>query len=81
MENLFKKWVGLSPKFYSRIVRFNYIFDLVQKNKYNWNDLAYEAAFYDQSHFIRSFKNFTGENPTDYSFNEQNLANFFLRKK
>jgi AraC-like DNA-binding protein len=81
LENLFKKWIGLSPKLYSRIIRFNYIFDLVQNNKGNWSDLAYEASYYDQSHFIRNFKNFTGENPSSYSFNEQNMANFFLKKK
>jgi AraC-like DNA-binding protein len=81
LENLFRKWVGLSPKLYSRIIRFNYIFDLVQSNKGNWSDLAYEASYYDQSHFIRNFKNFTGENPSNYSFSEQNMANFFLRKK
>jgi AraC-like DNA-binding protein len=81
LENLFKKFVGLSPKFFSRIIRFNYIFDLVQKNKQRWSSLAYDAAYYDQSHFIRNFKNFTGESPSAYSFDEQNMANFFLNKK
>jgi len=80
LENLFKKYVGLSPKFYARLIRFNYIFELVQQNNNNWSDLAYQAAFYDQSHFIRNFKDFTGENPTDYAFDEKTMANFFLRK-
>jgi AraC-like DNA-binding protein len=81
LENLFKEWVGLPPKFFTRMIRFNYIFELVNENKQNWSDLAYEAAYYDQSHFIRNFKSFTGENPTDYAFDEQNMANFFLKKK
>jgi len=81
LENLFKKYIGLSPKFYSRIIRFNYIFSLVQENNQSWSGLAYEASFFDQSHFIRNFKDFTGENPSDYAFNEKNLANFFLQKK
>jgi AraC-like DNA-binding protein len=81
LENLFKKNVGLSPKLFMRIVRFSYIFQLVQQNDRNWSSLAYEAAYYDQSHFIRNFKDFTGENPGDYAFDEHNLANFFLRKK
>jgi len=80
LENLFKKYVGLRPKFFSRIIRFNYIFELVQKNKERWSSLAYEAAYYDQSHFIRNFKSFTGENPSDYAFHEKNIANFFLTK-
>jgi AraC-like DNA-binding protein len=79
LENLFKKYVGLSPKLYARIIRFRYIFELIKEQK-TWSDLAYEAAFYDQSHFIRNFLAFTGENPADYQFNNKSMANFFLRK-
>jgi AraC-like DNA-binding protein len=81
LENLFKKYVGLSPKLFSRIIRFSYIFQLIQQNNQSWTGLAYEASFFDQSHFIRNFKDFTGENPSDYSFDEKNMANFFLHKK
>ena len=81
LENLFKKYIGLSPKFYARIIRFSYIFTLVQENKQNWSGIAYDASFFDQSHFIRNFKDFTGENPSEYPFDEKNLANFFLQKK
>lgn len=81
LENYFKKYVGLTPKFFCRIIRFNYIFDLVRENKQQWTSLAYEASYYDQSHFIRNFKNFTGQSPSAYSFNEKNMANFFLNKK
>jgi len=81
LENLFRKYIGLSPKFFMRIIRFNYIFKLVQGNHQSWSSLAYEASFFDQSHFIRNFRDFTGENPSDYSFDEKNIANFFLQKK
>jgi AraC-like DNA-binding protein len=79
--NQFKQQVGLSPKFFARIIRLNYIFQLVKENKEKWSSLAYEAAYFDQSHFIKDFKAFTGENPNRYSFDEKNLANFFLLKK
>lgn len=81
LENLFKKYIGLSPKFFMRIMRFNYIFKLVQDNNQSWSGLAYEASYFDQSHFIRNFRDFTGENPSDYAFDEKNMANFFLQKK
>jgi AraC-like DNA-binding protein len=81
LENLFKKFVGLSPKFFARIIRFNYIFRLAESHGDNWTRLAYEAAYYDQSHFIRNFKKFTGESPAAYAFDEENMANFFLKKK
>jgi methylphosphotriester-DNA--protein-cysteine methyltransferase len=81
LERLFKKYVGLAPKFYARIIRFSTIFEYMQQGDPGWAGLAYEAGFYDQSHFIRNFKAFTGEDPSRYGFDEKNMANFFLKKK
>ncbi len=81
LERLFKKYVGLSPKFFARIVRFSTIFQLIQQEDPGWAGLAYESGYYDQSHFIRNFKAFTGEDPSRYGFDEKNMANFFLKKK
>ena len=80
LQILFKKQIGLSPKLFARIKRFSYIFQLVENNNQSWSNLAYDAAYYDQSHFIRNFKDFTGENPASYAFDEKNIANFFLKK-
>jgi AraC-like DNA-binding protein len=80
VERLFQKFIGLSPKFYCRIIRFNAIFQLLSQGEPGWAELAYEAGFADQSHFIRNFKAFTGEEPSAYGFDEQSLANFFLKK-
>jgi len=81
LERLFKKYVGLSPKFYSRIIRFSYIFEFVQQENAQWSEVAQLTGFYDQSHFIKNFKEFTGEDPSNYFFNELNMANFFLNKE
>jgi AraC-like DNA-binding protein len=81
LERIFKQYVGLSPKFYSRIIRFSTIFQLKEQGDPNWIDLTYESGFADQSHFIRNFKAFTGEDPSSYSFGDQNMANFFMKKK
>lgn len=80
VERHFKKYVGLSPKFYARIIRFSYIFQIAQKKKLSWTEVGLESGFYDQPHFIKNFKVFTGEDPTTYFFDEPNLANFFLKK-
>lgn len=79
--NHFRQQVGLPPKFFARIIRLNYIFQLVKENKEKWSSLAYEAAYFDQAHFIKDFKTFTGEKPNQYSFHQKNFANFFLLKK
>ncbi len=80
LERYFKIYIGLTPKFYSRIIRFSYIFHLIQDRNFNCSDITFLAGFYDQSHFIKNFKKFTGEEPTKYGFTEENMANFFLNK-
>ncbi len=80
LERLFNKYIGLPPKFYSRIIRFSYIFQIAQDKKLSWSDLGMESGFYDQPHFIKNFKTFTGEDPSKYFFDEPNLSNFFLKK-
>jgi len=79
LERLFAKHVGLSPKFYSRIIRFNYIFRKVENTRMSWSELALIAGFYDQSHFIKNFTEFTGEEPSRYFFENQNMGNFHLK--
>lgn len=82
LERLFRKYIGLSPKLYSRIVRFANIFQHVYAtSKVNGSELGIASGYYDQSHFIRNFKAFTGEDPSRYYFDQPNLANFFLKKK
>jgi len=80
LERLFKKYIGLSPKYYARIIRFNYIFKLIKSKKNSWTEIVYQSGYYDQSHFIKNFKAFTGEDPSSYYFEERNMANFFLNK-
>lgn len=80
LERLFKKYIGLPPKFYARIIRFNQVFAMIKENQPGWCDIAFGGGYFDQSHFIRNFRQFTGEEPTAYPFFEKNLANFFLKR-
>ncbi|MEO1032123.1 MAG: helix-turn-helix domain-containing protein [Bacteroidota bacterium] len=81
LERYFKAKIGLSPKYFSRIIRFSHIFKLAKSdNKMDWLDIVFLSGFYDQSHFIKNFKEFTGEDPSKYGFDEKNLANFFLNR-
>ncbi len=57
--------IGMSPKMYSRIVRFSKAYRLHESFPgLSWTKIAYEAAYYDQMHLIRDFKQFAGVNPT-----------------
>ncbi|MEM0939738.1 MAG: DUF6597 domain-containing transcriptional factor [Bacteroidota bacterium] len=79
-ERKFRKVVGVSPKFYSRIIRFSNIFHKIRSEDHSWVNLALRSGYFDQSHFIKNFKEFTGEEPSTYGFDKTNLANFFLIK-
>lgn len=79
LQRYFKSYIGVSPKFYCRIIRLSYVFNLVNQGNFNWLDLVFLGGFYDQSHFIKNFKEFTGEEPSVYGFDEVNMANLFLR--
>lgn len=64
---LFKKYVGLSPKMFSRIYKFQKVIQLIeQQQKVDWASLAYECGYFDQSHFIKEFQSFSGINPVSY---------------
>ena len=80
LQRIFKFYVGLSPKYYCRIIRFNYIFQCFQQGRSSWADVFYQAGYYDQSHFTRNFKSFTGEDPSTYGFDTNTFGNFFLKK-
>lgn len=62
----FKATTGINPKLFSRLVRFQYITKLLDSAKFDLLDHAIESGFYDQSHFIHEFKEFTGMSPSAY---------------
>ena len=63
-ERLFNELVGINPKEYARIVRFQKSLKLLQHySDVNQAQLAYQCGYADQSHFIREFKQFSGYTP------------------
>lgn len=66
--HLFKKHVGITPKYFQRICRFSNTLNQIQSQngKMNWTAIAYENQFYDQAHFIKEFNHFSGTTPQSY---------------
>lgn len=57
--------LGMSPKTYARISRFNKAYNLfLNNNMPTWTDIALSAGYYDQMHFIKDFKEFAKRTPT-----------------
>lgn len=67
MLHLFEKQVGLTPKYFARIAKFQQVLKNIDAGKpVSWASLANEYGFYDQAHFINDFKHFSGINPSAY---------------
>lgn len=67
LERRFKHSVGISPHLFARICQFQASLHQLRTRQYGkLSDLAYEQGYADQSHFIRTFKEFTGFTPGQY---------------
>ncbi len=64
MEKRFRKLVGTSPKKFASVVRFNTILEMLPSGSVS--DIYDEIDFFDQSHFIRDFKQYTGMSPENF---------------
>jgi AraC-like DNA-binding protein len=63
----FKSHVGVTPKRVARIYRFaRLILSVDAQRRVDWSELAQTAGYFDQAHFSREFKDFTGHTPTEY---------------
>jgi AraC-like DNA-binding protein len=63
-EKRFTQAVGLTPQFYIRVKRFNEAIRLMKTRPFEkLTDVAYHLNYYDQSHFIRDVKAFSGLTP------------------
>jgi AraC-like DNA-binding protein len=63
----FRSHVGLTPKRFCRIRRFQQVVAQVAARKaIDWADLAYTCGYFDQAHFANDFRAFSGFRPTEY---------------
>ena len=69
-ERRFKEFAGLSPKLYSRIIRFQAATQHKFSGVRDLTEIAYACGYYDQSHFINDFRQFSGYSPKEYFWNE-----------
>ncbi len=67
LQRGFKDHYGVTPKTYTRIIRFRNAYESIQKlekNKQTWAGISYDHGYADQAHFIRDFKEFSGSVPS-----------------
>jgi len=66
---LFRDEVGLTPKLFCRVERFQKVINSIEHKaeaEVDWVDLALSHGYSDQSHFIHDFRAFSGLSPTEY---------------
>jgi AraC-like DNA-binding protein len=77
-ERRFRNVVGISPKLFCRLQRFQKVFRDFEASNANWVDAAIACGYYDQAHLIRDFRQFSGTTPTALLTEEFDLSRRFL---
>ncbi len=64
---VFSEEVGLTPKLFCRVRRFQEVLRLIEKGQHiEWAEIALTCGYFDQAHCIHDFRAFSGLNPTTY---------------
>lgn len=78
LERQFAVHVGLSPKRFLRVLRFQQVIAALREpGTSDWPDLALRHGFYDQAHFINDFRSFTGDTPGAWQIDEASVTAVF----
>ncbi|GAA0534464.1 helix-turn-helix transcriptional regulator [Chitinophaga japonensis] len=67
LQKLFLQHIGVTPKLYSQIHRFQRSLRHMRKQEDSLTAIAYDCGYADQSHFIREFRSFAGTTPSAFS--------------
>lgn len=71
LERKFAKQIGISPKQFGKVIRLQSALKmLLRQEGEKLTNIAYESEYYDQAHFIKDFKEFTGISPAAFLGNE-----------
>ncbi len=77
----FNDKLGVSPKNFSSIIRFKYYYEgFINSNEKLFSRNDFYEMYYDQSHFIKDFKRFTGLPPTKFQKQENNFGKSYYRE-
>lgn len=81
LERNFIKQIGVSPKQLGKVIRLQTALKILLNRKTeNLTDIAYESEYFDQAHFTKDFKEFTGINPKEFLGNENMVLSTLFYK-
>jgi AraC-like DNA-binding protein len=64
--DVFRREVGLTPKLFCRVRRFQKVLRHISAGRLDWAEIALTCGYFDQAHFIHDFRAFSGINPSSY---------------
>lgn len=65
-ERRFMQQVGIGPKVFARIARFEAVMDhMARRSNESWTNVAHRFGYFDQMHMVHEFAEFTGQTPTE----------------
>jgi AraC-like DNA-binding protein len=81
LERIFSQYTGYNPKNFTRVIRFYRALQQMKAKPVSLTDIGLDGGYYDQPHFIRDFKAFTGKSPSQFSIENPTIANLLLQSK
>ena len=82
LERKFFKQVGMSPKQLGKVIRLQTALNMLLNHRSeNLTKIAYESDYYDQAHFIKDFKKFTGTTPKEFLNDDKMLLSALFYKR
>lgn len=82
LDQLFKNHLGISPKTFGTIIRFQHFYKAWANSdslRFYQEDL--HELYYDQAHFIKEFKRYTGYSPKQYATSKNEFGKIFYKDK
>jgi AraC-like DNA-binding protein len=79
LERTFSDFIGLSPKQFLKVVRFQNVINKKSKEPFvSLTELAYDCGYFDQSHMVKDFRSLSGLSPKDYFNQCTPFSDYFL---
>jgi AraC-like DNA-binding protein len=77
INRYFNMYIGVNPNSYINLIRIRSVLNLQVNANKNLSEAAFDAGYYDQSHFIKQFKDFTNLTPKQFLKNNSVLSDFY----
>jgi AraC-like DNA-binding protein len=76
LSGLFREQVGLPPKLYCRLLRFQHVVRCISSGaSVDWADVSIAGGYYDQAHMAHEFREFSGLAPSSWLASERPFQN------